>query len=214
MYRTAEVRWFSIGPPPESLLDWFENLREGTRERRTDIYLGPCDTDAVGVKLRDTADSLEVKVREYGLGRTEFPGGIAGHVERWAKWSFPIAPRSVSELDLTPAFWIEVAKTRCLATFELTSGGMVSLADHAVDDGCSVELTGLGVDGQEWWTVGFEAFGAEDSLVRGLTATVAAFFVRPSTGYELNALDSYGYPAWLQSLTRSVDSSRKGEVRS
>jgi hypothetical protein len=201
VYRTAEVRWFSRGRPPDALFGWFENLR-GRPEERTDIYLGLDRIDGLGVKTRDQADSLELKLRELDLGRRDFPGGVAGRLEQWLKWSFPIdkGVGSAVELSLEPEFWLEVAKRRWMATYELRPDGLVSVVDHPVDDGCSVELTELGAGGEEWWTLGFEAFGSDESLFGSLTAAADTFFSQVAPGHELEAESSQGYPAWLQRL--------------
>lgn len=81
MDRTVEVRWFSKGRPPASLVEWFD-AQHANRERRIDIYLRLFETDALGVKLRDGGERLEIKLREHDLGRRAFAGGIAGDVGR------------------------------------------------------------------------------------------------------------------------------------
>ncbi len=87
MDRTAEVRWFFEGQPPNPLVDWFESLGVEPQER-ADLYLCPLDTDVLGVKLRSGGDHLELKLRERDQQTSKFPGGAVGNVEQWRKWSF------------------------------------------------------------------------------------------------------------------------------
>lgn len=197
MERTVEVRWFSEGRPPASLVEWFDELH-ADEERRIDSYLRLFETDALGVKLRDGGAKLEVKLQEHDLGRREFASGVAGDVGRWQKWSFPSRP--IAGLGLPSECWLEVTKVRRLATYELASSGTVSLVDHLAADGCHVEVTKLLVGGAHWWTVGFEAFGSAEDPFGGLAGAVDAFFSQKSFVDELESARSYAYPAWLRTL--------------
>lgn len=197
MDRTVEVRWFSEGRPSSSLVEWFDGLH-ANEERRTDIYLRLLETDALGVKLRDGGDKLELKLRDRDFGRRGFANGISGTVGRWQRWSFPSRP--IAGLGLPSEHWLEVTKVRRLVTYGLASNGTVSLVDHPVADGCHAEVTGLLVGGKDWWTVGFEAFGSAENLLGGLATAVDAFFGQKAFVDELESASSYAYPAWLRTL--------------
>jgi hypothetical protein len=179
MDRTAEVRWFAPGQPPAPLDQRMDELGATGPEGRTDVYLCLPETEALGVKLRDRGAALELKLRERALGEMEFPGGVAGSPELWQKWSF--ARDTSTDLGLPAGAWLEVDKARRLA-----------------DPGCQVELTELRADGQEWWTLGFEASGAQPEEI--LTEAVAAFFSRPDLNADLEGARSCAYPAWLSLL--------------
>jgi hypothetical protein len=62
------------------------------------------------------------------------------------------------------------------------------------------ELTELRAAGEEWWTLGFEAFGNEAELVQALTGAVADFFSESALADDLQAARSCAYPAWLRTL--------------
>jgi hypothetical protein len=155
-------------------------------EERKDLYLCLAETEALGVKLRDLGAALELKLREQAYGETEFPGGAVGSPELWRKWSFPIdqeAP-TITRLGLPAQAWLGVDKARLLADFP----------------DCSAELTELRAAGEEWWTLGFEAFGNEAELVQALTGAVTDFFSESALAEDLQAARSCAYPAWLRAL--------------
>ncbi|MGH2733481.1 MAG: hypothetical protein ACRDJG_11205 [Actinomycetota bacterium] len=184
------------------MADWFESL-EAEPQERADLYLCALETDALGVKLRSDGDRLELKLRERDQGRSEFPGGVAGNVEQWQKWSFETAKvdHSPLGLGLPSRFWLGVNKVRRLATYELPSGRFW-LTDRRPGEGCSVELTELRAAGTKWYTLGFEAFGREDNIHESLAHAAGAFFNQPKLSRGLRAGASYGYPHWLRILGR------------
>lgn len=184
MDRTAEVRWFAPGHPPASLGRRMDELGAKGPERRADLYLHLPETEALGMKLRDGGAALEFKLREQALGETEFPGGAVGSPELWRKWSFPVdeEARSLAGLGLPAQAWLAVDKARRLADYP----------------DCSVELTELRAAGEDWWTLGFEAFGAEVELIQALTDAVADFFNESAIIENLQGVRSCAYPAWLR----------------
>ena len=66
------------------------------------------------------------------------------------------------------------------------------------EPGCHVELTGVHMRGQAWWTLGFEATGPGRLLRSELDAT-AAFVLSHALpgGMELGTDDSQSYAQWL-----------------
>ena len=65
---------------------------------------------------------------------------------------------------------------------------------------CEVELTEVHTNGQDWWTLGFEATGPADLLRSELQATAALVFARAMPGGMEPRLDkSMSYADWLYS---------------
>jgi hypothetical protein len=61
-----------------------------------------------------------------------------------------------------------------------------------------VELTEIRVDGQAWWTLGFEATGPASQLRTQLEAAAALVFAQPLPGgMELATDHSQSYLQWL-----------------
>ena len=53
-------------------------------------------------------------------------------------------------------------------------------------------------DEETWWTLGFEAAGAPETLMRTLAATAALLFSSPlPDGLQLRIADSMSYSEWL-----------------
>ncbi|MGH8972616.1 MAG: hypothetical protein ACRD0C_05370 [Acidimicrobiia bacterium] len=203
METTLEVRWFGPGPPPDDLARRFDELKAPGPEGRTDTYLLLPGTDDLGVKLREGGKALEFKLRQHDFGDTKLVAAAAGNLERWQKWSFPIedpACRSKA-LGLPAGSWVDVEKRRRLVTYQLAPDGSAVPAPERAGDGCSVEITSLVARASEWWSLGFEAFGAQDRLADALTAGAEAFF-SGATGLSglLSRAPSCGYPGWLQKI--------------
>ena len=187
MDRTAELRWFFRRPPPQPVVDWFEKAAD-PEESRTDCYLVLAGADALGVKVRGGTTRLEFKLRPRPPQRLGLPGGIIGELEEWQRWSLPRGPisRFFPRFGLPKAPWTEVAKQRRKTTIPYRS-----------DSGCRVELTGVQVRAQEWWTVGLESYGPETDLVPALEAAADELFGSLDLHGGLAADLSCGYPGWL-----------------
>jgi hypothetical protein len=190
MERTAELRWFFRGRPPEPVVAWFEAGTDPP-QTRSDVYLVLAGTDALGVKVRGGTTRFEIKLRPRPPSPLALPGAVAGQLEEWQRWSFsrPGISRFLPRLGLPKEGWLEVGKRRRMATIP-----------YRGDAGCRVELTALRVQGQEWSTVGFESFGPEPDLVPALTAAAEQLFGPLDLPGGLGAELSCGYPGWLATL--------------
>ncbi|MBN1673540.1 MAG: hypothetical protein JXR37_21015 [Kiritimatiellae bacterium] len=199
--RTAEVRWFYPGAVPREIHAWLQ--RAGctleAKPARTDHYLRLAD-EALGVKLRE--GRLELKQRVDSAGVISLHQRAAGLVERWRKWSFALAD-SVEALNalLRPAScWIAVNKERALCTVPPPQTPREETPAPASPlQGCNLELTAVRAGRNEWWSLGFEAFGPAETVLASLRRATTRLF----TGDEpptLHAEASYGYPKWLAGL--------------
>ena len=190
MDRTAELRWFFRRPPPHPVVDWFEKAADPPQSR-TDCYLVLAGTDALGVKVRGGTTNLEFKLRPRPPERLSLAGGVAGELEEWQRWSLPrgAITRRFPRLGLPKAPWVEVAKQRRLTTIP-----------YGAESGCRVELTAVQARGQEWWTVGLEAYGPPAELVPALEAAAGELFGSLDVRGGLDADLSCGYPGWLTTI--------------
>jgi hypothetical protein len=121
---SLEVRWFMGGPLPQSVVHRFQLARLAPLAEpiRTDCYLRPPSTDAVGIKVR--GGKVEHKLRQEVLGMRQFAEGVAGCVERWRKGGFSIAPAAVdtSQELARDSAWILVEKERWLRAYTILDG--------------------------------------------------------------------------------------------
>jgi hypothetical protein len=201
MLPTMEVRWFSTGVIPSSVQEWFQRGEGDPEEqpRRVDYYLRPADGDSLGIKLRE--GRLEVKRLRGQLGIVRFHERVAGLVEQWCKWSFglPSDGSALASPAVPSPSWIGVTKERRLYRYRLAGDRQVvavSATDY-VGPGCDLELTSVGVEGQAWWSLGFEARGDESSI-QGILFLVAQQVLAANEPPNLTARDSYSYPRWLK----------------
>jgi hypothetical protein len=220
MLPTAEVRWFSEGDLPETILERFRSggiiQDRGTVEDRRDVYLYLPGVDSLGIKLRGMsihreydADRLEIKRRELDGSVVTFMPGVTGRLERWTKWAFHSEssdPQFSSMLTAKDEAWMSVSKVRYLRRYAVTSDkSVVALSlNEWPDNGCNVEVTKLiAPDGKRWWTLGFETFGESGVPIDdNLRLSANYFFVE--TGLDVfKEKDSYGYPRWLNVLKQS-----------
>jgi hypothetical protein len=158
----------------------------------------------VGVKERE--GSFEIKARWSSGEVASFAGQAVGRCDGWAKWSYgrpPVAPW-LEALALEPAGWVEVRKTRRLLKFSLEAREpqRVPVTEQAAQ-GCTIELTAVHARGDDWWSVGLEAFGDRQRLRANLMVVAMAFFSARDVPLPLDLTDSCSYPAWLNSFSSS-----------
>lgn len=196
---TAETRWFGLGEAPPEVLAWWETC-DGPADQqpeRRDHYLLSIEGDGLSVKVRQAG--LEVKQRQHVYGAVQLSGFIAGLVEGWVKWRFPL--QDTESPDLTKGIdgtgWLEVNKARQLRRYRIDAQQVVQVFTDT-PSGCEVEFTEIQVAGDSWWTVAFEAFG-QGARNHDHLLTVARHLFN-ETAPPLNAAKSYGYPHWLATL--------------
>ena len=203
---TAELRWFNHGILPKEISDWFNCLGDDLAppEEREDLYLSYIGCDYLGIKLRQ--GRLEVKWRQAELGRVRF-GQLEGKAEKWGKWlcEDPTA-ESFQLTSVVGKTWMSVKKVRAQRQYQVVPGKSIIAVPvtKSIDQGCNVELTHLGINGNAWWSLAFEAFGEDDCLINTLQA-VANWVFKNYRGPELQVEDSYAYPKWLSYQYRTLN---------
>jgi hypothetical protein len=199
---SLEIRWF-LTENTDDLRDWFKAAaREGDR---VDHYL-MTERDDVGLKVRLVGEQpakLETKYRLGSLGAVQIAQNVIGTIERWRK----VSTRAEGDTALLQTdTWLSVHKDRRLRKLVVENGISREVPASARPDvGCAFELVELrhhrtrDRDSAIAYTVGFEAFGPTANLLDILlTACRAAFSETPNLA--LDARDSMGYPAWVQTL--------------
>ena len=200
MYPTLEVRWFNRGSIPKVVREWFARgeLAPNHEPPRVDQYLRLPRSNALGIKLRE--GRLEIKQRLHQYGNIRFHRRATGAIEHWRKWSMPLAltGNSLSEVLVPQSSWIAVRKERMLRCYCCdTEGQVISTQGRCVDRGCHMELTAVQAGDRVWWTLAFEAYGAEPSLRGSLTSTMGYILERDGAPITLASRASYGYARWL-----------------
>lgn len=199
--RTAEVRWFREGPPPQAVVDWFVGggLSTEAERVRVDRYLWVPRLDSLGIKFRE--GRIEVK-RRQGPGRAvQLAPTAAGMLEVWDKWAFGLAEAASAEEDLGgQAAWVGVKKARLVRVYAVTPDDAVVPipATASYERGCSVELAQVTAADRFWWSFSFEAVSDGPLLDETLRATAGHVLVEPCEMLRLDLEASYGYPRWLQ----------------
>lgn len=201
MQLTAELRWFNRGTLPEAISHWFEqDCLGGERspaEERSDVYLYSPGCDYLGIKLRQ--GRLEIKWRKAELGVVHFGDRVEGKAEKWVKW---ICEDPTDEMFKPAAVvgksWVSVKKVRSQRQYQVLPDESITAVPvtESIDQGCTVELTQLGINGNAWWSLAFEAFGEDDCLMDNLQA-VAKWVFKTYRESELQAEGSFAYPTWL-----------------
>lgn len=150
----------------------------------------------MNVKLREGYS--EAKRRDVEGEIVAFAGGISGRVERWRKWSLPLAEDADHPQDDA---WLSVLKVRRKLSYCVDEYGHVASVPSGTTfhSGCDVELSRIEVGGVAWWSMCFEAFGGEERLRDLLLQTIAHVFAQ-GTPPALDAAYSCGYAAWLRQI--------------
>ena len=191
--RSLEVRWIFPGQLAGGVAGWFGRFPAGTRVLE-DVYLLDPHLPGLSVKVRG-GRALEVKVYCGSPGPLEVAGRAHGRLESWQKWSFPHEQPSRDSRD--QAGWRPVSKRRRICWFSRATG--MGAAGLGGESGCAVELTEVQVDGEAWWTLGFEATGPANALRAELEAAAALVFAQALPGgVELGMDDSTSYAQWLR----------------
>jgi len=182
------------GPLTAAMRDWFARFTAKI-EVRDDIYLLQPRPPGLSVKLRD-GSRLEAKAFLGSPGTIDVPGG-SGRLELWRKWAFygDAAPRTSTP---SVARWEVVRKERISALFSLDVDGGPAGAGQLTGTGCAAELTEIGIDGDAWVSVGFEASGSPELLRDALAHAVGLVFgVEPPAAMAFGMANSQSYGQWL-----------------
>jgi hypothetical protein len=197
---TAELRWFYRGTLPEEISQWFQQDQLGEHleppEEREDLYLYSPKCEYLGIKLRQ--GRLEIKWRQAELGFLRFENRVEGKAEKWGKWLCEDPTAEIFQPADVMRSWVRVKKVRSQRQYQVLPGEAITAVPvtESIDQGCSLELTQLVINGNTWWSLAFEAFGEDDCLMEHLQA-VANWVFKSYCKPKLQAEDSYAYPSWL-----------------
>ncbi len=202
MLTTYEVRWFYSGNIPENIEYWFKHncLVSQTKlpEKREDVYLYTPQCDYLGIKLRQGV--LEIKWRYPDSNKKQFGSVVEGNIEKWKKWRCLDSSEesfSLQQISDNPV-WIKVEKVRYSQLYTVVSRSPKAVStDIEIDNGCSLELTNIVINGNTWWSIALEAFGEDSKLKENLQATANLVFSSYDS-FPLQATNSYGYPSLLE----------------
>ena len=200
MLTTTELRWFKLGTLPKEIFQWFQQDQLGDLappEEREDVYLYTPGCEYMGIKLRQ--GRLEIKWRKAELGNLRFGNQVEGKVEKWGKWLCEDpTQQSFQPQDVVEKLWVSVKKARVQRKYQVISGESIVAvsANQSIEQGCNVEITQLSVNGNNWWSLAFEAFGEDDYLSDNLKAVASDVF-KNYQGFQLQFQDSFAYPSWL-----------------
>ena len=212
MKLSAELRWFWRNQCPD-LFDWFVARADhgfaagGGAKTRADDYLADAGQVELGIKIRGDVGSNAAKPAGpeiKGLIDAAYAQcdirPFSGAIEFWSKWDSRV-------LEVPPSKRIRTLKTRWLRKFESATGRLVEIELDEKEDrrdrkdlpgaGCNVELTEVRIEGETWWTFGFESFGPVSSLNASLLATAGLLAARQPPAFEAGVIQSY--PKWLAS---------------
>ena len=207
MQVSAEMRYWWADAAPSIVRDWFHamDFPPGGGRDRDDEYLLDPDQLELGLKRRGGKAGVEVK----GLVQLATASRIApftGRVEIWTKWTSNAIRFEGAPVVLTrKTRWLRKYDTSNAACRELPldenekPAGEVALPEN----GCNMELTRVRLDGTsaEWWTLGFEAFGSLDDVIRSLGRTLA--WLAPGAPARLiTGASEASYPEWLARISR------------
>ena len=200
--KTLEVRWFFRGGLPAEVEDWYLSAvgEAQSQPARIDAYLPLPDDDTLGVKLREGGLEVKRRVKDHGL--VQFSPEVVGKLEHWQKWQFAAEKR----FSDSPHDWIEVWKQRWLRVCDCDADAVRVIEPGEVfpSQGCSWELTQVRVGNARWWSMGFEAFGADEGLDRLLTLT-AQGLLSTAAPIKFMAEHSKSYPAWLSNFIENTE---------
>ena len=189
------MRWIFPGKLDAAVTGWFRRFPAWV-ESREDTYLLCPQPRGLSVKIRG-GRTLEVKAYRGSPGSLDVAGRARGRMESWQKWSAAHDPPSQDGHD--PACWRPVGKTRRIARFSLAGGRIVSSApEGGPEPRCHLELTGIRMQDQDWWSLGFEATGPAHLLRTVLEATAGLVFAQALPGHvQPGPGECRSYAQWL-----------------
>jgi hypothetical protein len=204
MLISAEIRWFWKDTKLSDLQRWFcesdaHSFAAGGGKPRTDQYLRDPQQVELGIKHRGEATGVEIKGLVMLTPETITFGHLCGSTEIWGKWN-------TTTLKIDSLSVVTVRKRRWLRKFDTVSEVPVEIALDANEqpikerrlpqEGCNVELTRLDFPHlDEWWTLGFEAFGTFERVRHSLRSAAQTIITRRPPEPPDAILASY--PKWL-----------------
>ena len=192
-----EVRWFIEGSYPDEIGEWQANKGFMKEKKRSDIYL-IFPSPEIGVKLRE--GRLEIKYRLAYDEFTSLSNRFSGKMEFWKKTSIDLSDPIANPFQNVDDYLFAVEKERAILRFQMDPlSGKLATVKGKIDLGVIIESTKLTIQGSNWWTLGFDAFGEreiqKECLLNGIPLILMDF---PLPKLQLN--DSMSYPQWLLSL--------------
>lgn len=198
MYSSLEVRWFYPGELPDDIRQWHEKGGAPREEDpRTDSYLRGTGA-MLGIKLREGL--VEIKQQQKDFGEVNFEKNLSGRAQSWVKWSFP-NEKPLGDADEYHSHWMAVEKKRWIKLFLLDAPFIQAPVNEYPTQGCIWEISQVYVGrlDETWWSVCFEMFGPDGGEIKILKSLVDKV-IESGNGIQLEAIDSYGYPTWLDKI--------------
>lgn len=200
MQSSLELRWFRKGVLPKAVVQWFESDLLGgylsPPEDHQELYLIIPNCHYLALKVRQKG--LEVRWRERQLEVMCLGKQCEGIPEKWIKWFCTESLNSLLPTLPGTGQWLEVKKRRSQRVYQmLPNGHLVSVPlEIPVLQGCNLELTQLQIQGQSWWSLGWEVFGQEAVLPENLQVFGDWIYQKyPERGLKFE--DSYSHAHWL-----------------
>jgi hypothetical protein len=206
MFYSSEIRWFFVGEPNRTIVEWFAASRLGRKEEpRTDEYLLLPGCTTVGVKVRE--GRFEVKAQTSQREPAQYGNGVRGYEESWIKWSHGLDGGNDAWLEGEDT-WISVIKRRILRLYAIDGEQVdeVPVGQFIDGAGCQLELAQLTVPSPglapeaRWWSICLEAFGSSGQT-QDILAVMAAHESLGDIAEVLTLEASMSYPLWLARLS-------------
>jgi len=199
MYPTVEIRWFYQGKVPTAVFDWFTAIDDELVKEpaRTDYYLHPLVHDGMGIKLRE--GRIEIKQRIQTMQTIQVGQQISGLVEQWQKWSFLLSEQNEFTESIEVSQWIAVRKARQIQSFRSEWGKKRPTRSPVLpmEADCRIEFTDLLVQDKQWWTLGLESYGDDETAVSTKLLPAIDWIFSSEYTPQLDNQASFGYPQWL-----------------
>ena len=192
---TAEIRWFFDQSLPFD--EYFSAYPTVEQPVRHDFYLLGTDK-RTGIKWRE--GNIEIK-QQQGDAETYERDRIAGRLEYWKKWSFPLADQAAFS---PTSDWLKISKGRRLLSLAYdpkTQTVSLTNDDQVVADRCELEYTQLCVADRNYYTLGVEASGEVVHLRENLLRTMD--YLVENSNLErlgLTQVNSSNYARWIHQL--------------
>jgi len=167
-----------------------------------DEYLYDAKQIELGLKRKGGKPGVEVKGLVAAAWGNSSVNPFAGPIDLWTKWTSEV-------LELDSDLTVSIEKIRWLRKFDTAKRFPEEIPlddkEQPLDArelpalGCNVELTQITLrDAKVWWTLGFESFGAIQTVNNSLYTVAATLATRQPPGLGTGMLADY--PAWLREV--------------